>query len=59
MTAASPWTHVTRAAAALAAGMGVGCLVAAAVLRIGFPHHMVGDHTAPVRQRRPAEATGP
>ncbi len=31
-------------------------VLAAAVLRIGFPHHMGRDHTVPVRQRQPAGA---
>ncbi|MFG1671709.1 hypothetical protein [Streptomyces sp. Y7] len=64
-----PWPHVARPAAGLAAGMDVGrfahppilplmhALVVrtAAVLRIGFPHHMVVvRHTAPEGQRESA-----
>ncbi|MFD4502952.1 YbfB/YjiJ family MFS transporter [Streptomyces sp. NPDC058457] len=53
--------HGYHQALLLAALVVLAAAVAAAVLRIGFPHHMGGDHTVPVRQRQPApaEATHP
>ncbi|MGW2959043.1 YbfB/YjiJ family MFS transporter [Streptomyces sp. NPDC001220] len=49
--------HGYHQALLLAALVVLTAAAAAAVLRIGFPHHMGADHTAPVRRRRPAEAT--
>uniref|UniRef100_UPI0015F0538A YbfB/YjiJ family MFS transporter n=1 Tax=Streptomyces shenzhenensis TaxID=943815 RepID=UPI0015F0538A len=51
--------HGYHQALLLAALVVLAAAVAAAVLRIGFPHHMGGDHTGRVRQRQPAEATRP
>ncbi|WP_254647602.1 YbfB/YjiJ family MFS transporter [Streptomyces sp. GbtcB6] len=48
--------HGYHQALLLAALVVLAAAVAAAVLRIGFPHHMGRDHTVPVRQRRPAGA---
>ncbi|MGW4907009.1 YbfB/YjiJ family MFS transporter [Streptomyces sp. NPDC004270] len=44
--------HGYHQALLLAAALVLAAAAAAAVLRIGFPHHMGGAHTAPVRQRR-------
>ncbi|MFD3582401.1 YbfB/YjiJ family MFS transporter [Streptomyces sp. NPDC058683] len=49
--------HGYHQALLLAAALVLASAAAAAVLRIGFPHHMGGDHTAPVRQRQRAGAT--
>ncbi|WP_406446264.1 YbfB/YjiJ family MFS transporter [Streptomyces sp. NBC_00631] len=51
--------HGYQQALLLAALVVLAAALAAAVLRIGFPHHMGGDHTVRVRQRQPAEATRP
>ncbi|MGY4978472.1 YbfB/YjiJ family MFS transporter [Streptomyces sp. 900105755] len=48
--------HGYHQALLLAALVVLTAAVAAAVLRIGFPHHMGADHTAPVRHLRPAQA---
>lgn len=51
--------HGYHQALLLAALVVLMAAVAAAVLRIGFPHHMGGDHTVALRQPRPTETTVP
>lgn len=51
--------HGYHQALLLAALVVLAAAAAAAVLRIGFPHHMGAEHTAPVRRLRPAEAARP